>query len=137
MKRKLPKLKTMKKKIKPLQSEPKQLFNKNIKHPYLNRVGERSEMMRQFYRAETSSKENSHPVVIDGPSAENNVLATYGVTPSMEQQLTTQTELDDETIDLALKYLRQKQPPEVFCKKRCSQKFHKIHRKTPVPESPF
>ena len=40
MKRKLTKLKTMKKKIKPLQSEPKQLFNKNIKHPYSNRVGE-------------------------------------------------------------------------------------------------
>ena len=28
-----------------------------------------------------------------------------------------------------------KQPPKAFCKKRCSQKFHKIHRKTPVPES--
>ena len=27
----------------------------------------------------------------------------------------------------------QKQPPEVFCKKRCSKNFHKIHRKTPVP----
>ena len=27
----------------------------------------------------------------------------------------------------------QKQP-EVFCKKRCSQEFHKIHRKTPVPK---
>ena len=40
MKRKLTKLKTTKKKIKPLQSEPKQLFNKNIKHPYSNRVGE-------------------------------------------------------------------------------------------------
>ena len=26
-----------------------------------------------------------------------------------------------------------KQPPEVFC--RCSWKFHKIHRKTPEPES--
>ena len=24
----------------------------------------------------------------------------------------------------------QKQAPEMFCKKRCSQKFHKIHRKT-------
>ena len=24
----------------------------------------------------------------------------------------------------------QKQPPEVFCKKRCSQKFRKIHKKT-------
>ena len=24
-------------------------------------------------------------------------------------------------------------PPEVFYKKRCSLKFHKIHRKTPVP----
>ena len=24
-----------------------------------------------------------------------------------------------------------KQQPEVFCKKRCSYKFHKIHRKTP------
>ena len=30
-----------------------------------------------------------------------------------------------------------KQPPKVFCKKRCSQKFRKIHRKTPVPESLF
>ena len=33
--------------------------------------------------------------------------------------------------------LRQKQPPEVFCKHRCSQKFLKIHRKTPVLESLF
>ena len=33
--------------------------------------------------------------------------------------------------------LRQKQPPEVFCKNRCSQKYHKIHRKTPMPESLF
>ena len=32
--------------------------------------------------------------------------------------------------------LRQKQPPDVFCKKSCSQKFRKIHRKTPVLE-PF
>ena len=31
----------------------------------------------------------------------------------------------------------QNQPPEVFCNKRCSKKFHKIHRKTPVPESLF
>ena len=31
--------------------------------------------------------------------------------------------------------LHQKQPPEVFFKKRCSSKFHKIHSKTPVPES--
>ena len=29
----------------------------------------------------------------------------------------------------------QKKPPEVFCKKRCSQKFRKTHCKTPVPES--
>ena len=29
------------------------------------------------------------------------------------------------------------QPPEVFCKKMCSQKFCKIHRKTPVPKSFF
>ena len=29
----------------------------------------------------------------------------------------------------------QKQPPEVFYEKRCSQKFHKIHRKASVPES--
>ena len=27
--------------------------------------------------------------------------------------------------------------PEVFYKKSCSQKFHKIHRRTPVPESLF
>ena len=29
----------------------------------------------------------------------------------------------------------QKQPPEVFCNNRCSQKYRKIYRKTPVPES--
>ena len=29
----------------------------------------------------------------------------------------------------------QKQPPEVFWKRRCSSKCRKIHRKTPVPES--
>ena len=31
----------------------------------------------------------------------------------------------------------QKQPLEVFYKKRCSRKFRKIHRKKPVPESVF
>ena len=108
-----------------LNSEAKQLFNKNIKHSYSNRVGERAEMMRQFYRAkiyikeersksatgtETCSTENLHPIVIDDPSTENNVPATHGVTPSMEQQLTAQTELDDETIILALKYLRKQHP---------------------------
>ena len=31
----------------------------------------------------------------------------------------------------------QKQPPEVFCKKRCSQKFHNIHSKAPVLEFLF
>ena len=30
-----------------------------------------------------------------------------------------------------------KQTPEVFCKKRCLQKFRKCHRKTPVPEFLF
>ena len=29
----------------------------------------------------------------------------------------------------------EKQPLEVFCKKMCFWKFHKIHRKTPVPEA--
>ena len=29
----------------------------------------------------------------------------------------------------------QTQPPELFYKIRCSSKFHRIHRKTPVPES--
>ena len=29
----------------------------------------------------------------------------------------------------------QKQPPDVFYRKRCSLKFHKIHRRTPVPGS--
>ena len=128
-KRKLLKLKTVKKKIKRLKSEPKQLFNKNIKHPYSNRVsypvGERNEMMRQLYRAkiyikqerskstagtETCSIENSHPIVTDDPCAENNVPVTHGVTPSMEQQLTAQTDLDNETINLALKYLRKQYP---------------------------
>ena len=32
---------------------------------------------------------------------------------------------------------QKKEPLELFYKKRCSQKFHKIHRKTPVPESLF
>ena len=31
----------------------------------------------------------------------------------------------------------QKQPPEVFCEKRCSYKFRKIHRKTPVTFAKF
>ena len=31
----------------------------------------------------------------------------------------------------------QKQPPEIFYKKRCSQKFFKIHREAPVLESLF
>ena len=124
-KRKLPKLKAVKKKIKRLKSEPKQLFSKNTKHPYSDRVGERTEMMRQFYRAkiyikeervtsttgiETCSIENSHTIVFDGPGKENKVSATHGVTPSMQQQLTTQIELDDETINLALKYLRNQYP---------------------------
>ena len=33
--------------------------------------------------------------------------------------------------------LYQKQPPVVVCKKWCSSKFRKIHRKIPVPESRF
>ena len=31
----------------------------------------------------------------------------------------------------------QKQPPEVFCKNKCSYKFPKIHRKAPGPEYLF
>ena len=31
----------------------------------------------------------------------------------------------------------EKQPPEVFYEKRCSQKFRKFHKKTPVLESLF
>ena len=33
--------------------------------------------------------------------------------------------------------LFEKQPTEVFYEKGCSENFHKIHRKTPVPESIF
>ena len=33
--------------------------------------------------------------------------------------------------------LFEKQPTEVFYKKSCSENFHKIQRKTPVPESIF
>ena len=29
------------------------------------------------------------------------------------------------------------QKPEMFCKKRCSEKYRKVHTKTPVPESLF
>ena len=32
-------------------------------------------------------------------------------------------------------FMVQKQPPELFYEKRCSQKFRKIYRKTPVPGS--
>ena len=82
-------------------------------------------MMRQLYRAKIDIKEehvksttgaeiylveNSHPVVTDDPSAENNFSATNGVTPSMEQQLTPRTELDDEIINVALKCLRKQYP---------------------------
>ena len=34
-------------------------------------------------------------------------------------------------------YMFSSSRPEVFYKKICSEKFCKIHRKTPVPESPF
>ena len=118
-KRKLLKLKTVKKKIKRLKSEPKQLFNKNIKHPYSNRVGERAEMMRQFYRAkiyikeecsksttgtETCSIGNSHPIAMDDPSTENNVPATRGVIPSMEQQYPLRKGFEDTYVGYAGKF---------------------------------
>ena len=54
--------------------------------------------------------------------------------------------LNDQAIVLEFKLLKvlnsiwlniQKQPPELFCRKRCSYKFCKIHRKTPVPEPLF
>ena len=38
---------------------------------------------------------------------------------------------------LPWQYWGQKQPPEVFCKKRCSLKFRKFHRKAPVLEPLF
>ena len=55
-------------------------------------------------------KVNSDPIIIDDPSAENNVPATH-VIPIMEQQLTIQTKLDDESINLALIYLRKQHSP--------------------------
>ena len=36
-----------------------------------------------------------------------------------------------------LNYKSEKHSLVVFYKKRCSYKFHKIHKKTPVPESLF
>ena len=39
-------------------------------------------------------------------------------------------------LDLLIRNL-QKQLPDVFYEKRCSQKYHRIDRKTPVPESLF
>ena len=41
----------------------------------------------------------------------------------------------DYEFNLTWNCILQKQPPEVFYEKRCSYKLHKIHRKTPVPES--
>ena len=43
--RKLTELKAVKKKIKRLKSELKQLLSKNIKHPYSDLVGENAEIM--------------------------------------------------------------------------------------------
>ena len=43
--RKLTELKAVKKKIKRLKSELKQLLSKNIKHPYSDLVGEKAEIM--------------------------------------------------------------------------------------------
>ena len=40
------------------------------------------------------------------------------------------------TVECRFTLKRQKQPREVFCKKRCSWKFRKTHRKAPPPE-PF
>ena len=37
-------------------------------------------------------------------------------------------------VEYRLTLKRPNQPSKVFCKKRCSKKFCKIHRKTPVPE---
>ena len=44
---------------------------------------------------------------------------------------------NSKTVKCRFTLKRQKQPPEVFCKKRCSEKFRKIHRKTHVPEPLF
>ena len=91
-KRKLSKLETVKKRIKNVKSEPKQLFNKNIKHPYSNLIRERAGMMPQFYQAkiyikeerfksttgiEAYSVENSHSTVIDEMSTEKNITVTH------------------------------------------------------------
>ena len=40
-------------------------------------------------------------------------------------------------VDIFLRNYLQKQTPVAFCKKRCSQKFHKLHRKTTAVESLF
>ena len=50
--------------------------------------------------------------------------------------LLTESNIWAQTISLSL-VLRQKHPPEVICKKRYSQKFRKIHRKTPLSEPHF
>ena len=42
--------------------------------------------------------------------------------------MTKQTVLQNPNSESLDKIKIQKQPPEVFCEKRCSQKFHKIHR---------
>ena len=40
-----------------------------------------------------------------------------------------------QSLNIVFIFKMQKQPSEVFYKKRCSQKFRKIYRKTPVSES--
>ena len=46
-------------------------------------------------------------------------------------------ELTNYCLLVAVLLKKRKQPPEMFCKERCSKKFRKIHRKTAVLESPF
>ena len=47
--------------------------------------------------------------------------------------------LEAHIFDVLARQIRnfQKQPPEMFYKNTCSQKFHNIHKKTPVLESLF
>ena len=56
---------------------------------------------------------------------------------AFENLLLSASEMSHIAVLLIIGVKKKKQPLEVFCKRRCSSKFHAIHRKAPAPKSLF
>ena len=78
----------------------------------------------------------SFPYCYIKPLFSNHSL-TPVLNPNLEYILSTKRFGDDPSFQSIKKLFSLKQPPEVFYKEKCSYKFRKIHRKTPVPEFHF